>query len=241
MVSPNGLIPTLIADVYEPEEIRAKLADILMGVEDLTKDSLGGDYMWIADTGKTWAIERKTVQDFVSSFQSGRLTAQLRQCTENYDFTVLMIEGLMTQTDDGMLLVPQRSRGLQNYHFKYMQAQDILFEAQLTGVLVRNSTTKMDTAKQIRHLYSWSNREDHQLLNRRRKNLEYGTKMDHRMQFLTGLPGIGPEVAKQLIEAFRTPWAALSMFQGDGGKPYLKGIKGLGDGKIAQVRKVMFE
>lgn len=237
----NGLVPTLIADVYEPEEIRSKLSDIIIQVADLTKDSLGGDYMWVSDFGKTWAVERKTVQDFIQSFTSGRLTAQLRQCTENYDFTVLLIEGLITQTDEGNVLVPQRSRGIQNFAFKYSQVQDILLEAQLTGVLLQFSTTKLDTARHIRRLYNWSNREEHQLLNRRRKNLEYGTKMDHRAHLLTALPGIGPEVAKQLIEAFRTPWAALSMFQGESGEPYLKRIKGLGAGKIAAVRKVVFE
>lgn len=240
MASPNGLVPTLIADVYEPEEIRSKLADILMSVEDLTKDNLGGDYIWVSDLGKTWSVERKSVQDFIQSFHSGRLTAQLRQIVANYDYPLLLIEGLITQTDEGNVLVPQRGRGIQNFPFKYTQVQDIFLEAQLTGITLQFSTSKLDTARQLRRLYHWSNREEHKLLDKRRKILEY-SKMDQRVSIMTAIPGIGPETAKQLIEAFRTPWAALSMFQGEGGSAYLKNIKGLGAGKIAAVRKVMFE
>src|SRR4030095_3218791 len=187
---------TLFVDVYEPPEIKEKLVDITAGVIDLTGDNLGGDYMWLSDNGKTWAVERKTVQDFIDSFYSGRLTKQLRQITENYDYQVLMIEGLMTQTDQGNLLVPQRGRGIRQFDFKWSLAWDILTEAQLTGVVFRNTTNKLSSADTIRHLYHWSSRSDPVLLNRMRKGgMEYGTKENIRVQFLTGLPQIGPEVA----------------------------------------------
>jgi hypothetical protein len=153
-----------------------------------------------------------------------------------------MVEGLMTRTDAGNLMVPQRGRGIRQFDFKWSLAWDILTEAQLTGVTYLNTTNRMNSADTIRHLYHWSSQSNPVLLNRMRKGgMEYGTKENIRVQFLTGLPQIGPEVARQLIEAFRTPWAALAMFQGDGGSPYLKNIKGLGAGKIAAVRKVMFE
>lgn len=220
--------------------MREKLKDIVVGVERIRPAS---DYKWpSAVTGETWGLERKSIDDFLGSFNSGRLTEQIRGLLDIKDIQVpiLLVEGSFSQTKDGHILTARRNKGIQALHLKYSVVQDIYLEAQMLGVYLQFSTDLNDSANQIRRLYHWSNRADHTLLTgRRRRHLEYGTRLSQQEQFIANLPGIGGDMAQVLLDQFRTPWNVLNMFAAKGGLEFLKEVKGLGPGKISMVRKTL--
>ena len=76
----------IVIDIYEPEEIKAKLNGRV--------EKLGvGDYHITGERGNV-AIERKTVDDFVSSIRDGRLWEQLALLKHLVDYQpLLLLEG----------------------------------------------------------------------------------------------------------------------------------------------------
>jgi ERCC4-type nuclease len=222
----------LYVDVYEDEFFREKLSDIADIAHLETSD-----YLWMAEDNNLWAMERKSITDFFASFAAGRLTDQLRRLVNLADHPLLLVEGVIGMTDSGMIRLPGRSGGLAPSTYRWSTYQDLLLEIQYTGVGLQFTTSKSGSAFRIRQLYEWSNRPNHGLLDKRLRTMEYGTRMDHKMYLLTALPGIGPEVAKQLLDQFATPINALAAFNSP---EWLKDIKGLGEKKISTVRKVVF-
>lgn len=220
--------------------MKEKLKDLIIGIERIRPAS---DYKWVSQVdGQTWGVERKSVDDFIQSFNAGRLTEQLRGLLDARDIQVpvLLVEGTFSQSNNGTILAARRNKGIQALHFKYSTVQDIYLEAQMLGVFLQFSTSLNDSATRIRQLYYWSNREDHKLLTgRRRRHLEYGTRLNLQEQFIAGLPGVGGDMAQILLEQFRTPWNVLNMFAGRGGLEMLKEVRGLGPGKISTVRKLL--
>lgn len=220
--------------------MREKLKDITAGIERIRP---AGDYKWISlHDGRVWGLERKEISDFITSFASGRLTEQLRGLLDEADIQVpiLLIEGTYSQTNTGTVLLGRRNNGVQAQHFKYSTIQDILLEAQMLGVYLQFSTSVNDSATQIRRLYNWSHRDDHTLITgRRRRHLEYGTRLNQQEQFIANMPGIGADMAQMLLDQFLTPWNVLNMFAAPGGLQFLKEVKGLGPGKISTVRKLL--
>ena len=221
--------------------MREKLKDIILDVSRIRPAS---DYKWVSQaTGETWGVERKSVDDFIGSFNAGRLTEQLRGLLDTKDIQVpvLLVEGTFSQTEGGNLLTARRNKGIQLLHFKYSLVQDIYLEAQMLGVFLQFSTNLNDSANRIRQLYNWSHRDEHNLLtNRRRRHMEFGTRLTLQEQFIANLPGVGGDMAQTLLGQFRTPWNVLQLFAGKGGIDFLQNeVKGLGPGKIKAVRKLL--
>jgi len=193
----------LLVDVYEPEYFRQGLADIGTVVALPT-----GDYVWQDAGGKSVAIERKDTGDLLTSFNNGRLTDQLQRMVAEYDFPFLLIEGVISQDSSGLIKIWQNG-GQLSREFPYSMIQLMLVEAQLSGAILVNSTSKASSLTMIRKLYEWSKRPEHNLLNRRKKPFQLGTKIDKQVYLLMGLPGIGEDSARGLIEEFGSPIAAL--------------------------------
>ena len=223
----------LYIDINEDQLIRTKLEDI-----GIVTDLVTGDYLWDADDLKRWGIERKELNDFFQSFNVGRLTDQLRRLVDLADYPLLLIEGTVAKTDSGMIRLPRRNGGLAPTNYRWSLYQDLLLEIQFTGVGIQFSTNMGTSAERIRELYNWSNRADHHLLDKRLRTMEYSTRLNAQMQLMTALPGIGPEVARQLLSQFSNPFMAMAAF--NQAEQWLSDIKGLGPKKIAQVKKVLF-
>lgn len=157
-----------------------------MGIEIEIRELKVADYI-VNDV----AIERKTVQDFISSMLNKRLTNQLNSL-QQYKNRILIIEGideqeLYSSDAPNIGIHPNAIRGF---------LLSIILEHRTPIIFTKDSE---DTATFISVL---SKRKKRELsLNVSKKNLN----KKERMQFiLEGFPGIGPKTAKKLLSHFRT-------------------------------------
>ncbi|MBL7059292.1 hypothetical protein ISS08_02470 [Candidatus Pacearchaeota archaeon] len=140
---------------------------------------------------KDVAIERKTVDDFISSIKNKRLIRQLEEI-QQYKKKLLIIEGLDEQDlysdSDLSGMHPNSIRGfLLSILLKY-------------NVPIIFSKNYKDTAKFISLIAKKKTNSEASLnVNKRTLNSK------ERLQFiLEGFPGIGPKNAKKLLKEFKT-------------------------------------
>jgi ERCC4-type nuclease len=80
----------IIVDSREP----AQLKDALPQFIDVTVETLKyGDYLWTKKDGSLRVIERKTLDDLISSLRTNRLEEQLAGCIKEYRRVSLLVEG----------------------------------------------------------------------------------------------------------------------------------------------------
>ena len=140
---------------------------------------------------KDIAIERKTINDFISSMINKRLLKQLEEL-QQYENRLLIIEGieeqeLYTDSREWTGMNPNAIRGF---------LLSILLKYKVPIIFTKNYK---DTAKFIAIL---SKKQEKELpLNITKKTLN----KKERLQFiLEGFPGIGPKTAKKLLKKFKT-------------------------------------
>lgn len=164
--------------------VASELVDLNLKIE--FKDLKVGDYIV-----KNTAIERKTVNDFISSIKNKRLMNQLEEL-QQYKNKLLIIEGideqeLYTDLDEEIGMHPNAVRGF---------LLSVLLKYRVPIIFTKNYE---DTAKFI--LILSKKKEKEISLNITKKNLN----AKERKQFIIeGFPGIGPKTAKKLLKKFKT-------------------------------------
>lgn len=141
-----------------------------------------GDYIV-----KDIIIERKTVQDFLSSMINHRLINQIEELKQ-YENKLLIIEGISEQelyreTNEG--INPNAIRGF---------LLSILLKHKIPIIFSKNSE---DTAKYINVLSKKKEKEIN--LNAKKKTLN---KKEQLQFIIESFPGVGPKKAKKLLEKF---------------------------------------
>lgn len=143
--------------------------------------------------------QRKTVTDLIASISDGRLAEGLPKL-KSIPFSVLILEGELTFTAEGSLILPYGSRwtklNLRNL------LRSLWFEH---GIYIERTTSLEDTADAVRELGEWMNKEVHRsLLVRPKMKNEWGVRDKSVLgrHFLQGLPGIGPDRADAILTAF---------------------------------------
>lgn len=164
--------------------VASELANLNLKIE--FKELKVGDYIV-----KNTAIERKTVNDFISSIKNKRLINQLEEL-QQYKNRLLIIEGideqeLYTDSDERIGMHPNAIRGF---------LLSVLLKYKVPIIFTKNYE---DTAKFI--LILSKKKEKEMPLNITKKNLN----QKERKQFiLEGFPGIGVKTAKKLLKKFKT-------------------------------------
>lgn len=221
----------ILIDVYEPADLKNELADIGTIVPLPT-----ADFAWAGISGQSIGLERKDMSDLLNSFANGRLSDQLTRLVQQYDWPILLTEGFMSQTKDGTIKI-----GVGSQHtirnFRYTTIQEMLLEAQMTGVFIVNSPAKWATGNLIRKLYEFSQRTDHNLLSRRIRPFQLGTKVDEQTFLLMGLPGVGEETARELLGTFGSPFFAMAQILSN--ETEVLKVKGLGPQKIKNAQRIL--
>jgi len=136
------------------------------------------------------AIERKTINDFISSMLNKRLFKQLEEIKQ-YPKYFLIIEGIEEQelyNDSSERVNANAIRGMilsiiLNYQVPIIFTKDEKDTAQFINVLARKQTKK------------------HFSLNPKKKSLN---KEEQKQFILEGFPGIGPATAKKLLKEFES-------------------------------------
>ncbi len=175
----------IIVDYREKNSLVASELSNL-GIEVEFRELKVGDYLV-----NNIAIERKTVQDFLSSMINKRIIRQLEEL-QQYENKLLMIEGLEERElyNDGSedrMIHPNAIRGF---------LLSISLKHKIPIIFTKDYE---DTAKFIAVLARKKERESS--LNVSKKSLN----KKERLQFiLEGFPGIGPKTARKLLEKFGT-------------------------------------
>jgi Fanconi anemia group M protein len=157
---------------------------IRLGLEIEFKELKVGDYL-INNT----IIERKTIQDFLSSMLNKRLVKQAQEM-QQYENRLIILEGIEEQelyNDKNLELNANAVRGfLLSLTLKYK-------------IPVLFSKDSQDTAKFINLIAKKKQVESS--LNVTKKSLN----SSEQMQFiLEGFPGIGPKTSKKLLQEFKS-------------------------------------
>ena len=223
----------IIVDTYEPNAIKLALGDYCQVAPLET-----GDYLWPDIDGKTYAIERKEASDFCKSLTSGRLAEQLSRLVETYDVPILLTEGNFNANPDGLVTVQGNGHVL-NKNIPFMTIQSSLLELQTAGVFHLHTNNLTTTARLIKGLYGWSQKAEHSLLNSRSRVNTITGRADDPLWLVMGLPGIGVQLARNLMEMFGSPISIFEAFKDPVFRPFLKQIRGISDAKIDQVREVL--
>lgn len=169
----------IVADPREPIELVDLISARVNGQIRYSKQQLeAGDYITLGNGpgGRecSIAIEVKKLQDMLGSERSGRYVCQMAKMAEEYDFSILIIEGIYRPGDTGLIEVfqrggwnilnlstkDQRRSGTRNNDFRYYSELDN-FETSLElrrNVIVKHSATRQHTAHLISGLYGYFQR-----------------------------------------------------------------------------------
>ena len=137
-----------------------------------------------------FAIERKTISDFISSMINGRLVKQIEELKQ-YEDKLLIIEGIENQE----LYNDEETNGTHPNSIRGFLLS-ITLKHKIPVIYSKNSK---DTAKFIFVLLKRKEKETR--LNVRKKTLN---KKEQLQIIIEGFPGIGPKAAKKLLEKFKT-------------------------------------
>ena len=220
--------------VVAPTEPRA--FDVL-GPRRLTPERFGVDFWWVAG-GQHWGVQRKEVKDLIASIGDGRLTKELGQMGR-LDHVVLIVEGRVQWTADGDMIGDGWGRA-----WGYDAWLGMLAGVMARGVWVWQTNGIHETINAIRGLEKWSRKTKHHSLTAREPvSSSWGrpTNREFGVYMLTGLPGVGPEIAGRIWDAVggRLPWRwtvdeeALQKIEGVGKKraqQMIRALEGTGEG-----------
>ena len=169
---------------YREKNCLVPSALIKLGAEVEFMNLKVGDYLV-----NGFAIERKTISDFISSMINGRLVKQIEELKQ-YEDKLLIIEGIENQelyNDENKNINSNSIRGF---------LLSITLKHKIPVIFSKDSR---DTARFIFVLLKRKEKETR--LNVRKKTLN---KKEQLQIIIEGFPGIGPKAAKKILENFKT-------------------------------------
>ncbi len=175
--------PKIIVDYREKNSLVASEL-INLGMEIKFRELKVADYIV-----KDVAIERKTINDFISSMINKRLFNQIQEL-QQYKNRLLIVEGIDEQelySDDELGVNGNAIRGfllsiLLKYNIPIIFTKNYQDSARFISVLAKKQTKELPLKAKKR------------ILNKK-----------EQLQFIIeGFPGIGPKTAQKLLKKFRT-------------------------------------
>lgn len=187
-------ISAVMIDQREPEHIRAQFPDAAVTLLDV------GD-AWVAcEDGNILLIERKTSDDLLNSLRDGRLFDQIARLVESRIsqqlngqkqtyWPYLVITGPLLHGKNGGVYT-ERETG-----WSWNAVQGALLTVQEMGCYVVHCSSDTEYARAINILANRSRTLEVDILPQRQP-----AQVDAKSAFLMGLPGIGLERARQILD-----------------------------------------
>lgn len=125
------------------------------------------DLAFVSSKYASIGIERKALQDLLSSMQTGRLAGvQLRGLLACYDVTYLIVEGIWRPDGSGRIIAPRGktwqpvAHGRRQYTLRELDGflNTLAIE---TGLQIRQTGTLHHTAMTVYNLYNWWQKDAH--------------------------------------------------------------------------------
>ncbi|MBN1160233.1 MAG: DEAD/DEAH box helicase [Candidatus Diapherotrites archaeon] len=165
------------------------------------------------------AVERKELNDFVSSLIDGRLFSQVTELKENFDKPLIIVEG---EGDIYSIrnVSPNAIRGamsslLLDYGIPIYVSKGIEDTAEILNVIARRE--QLDLKKEVR------------LRGEKRAML----LPENQQYIIEGLPGVGPTLAKQLLKHFGSVKAVITASERE-----LLQAEGIGPQRAKEIKRV---
>lgn len=122
-----------------------------------------GDFAWVGNGQHgpgtvAVVVERKTITDFLSSMEHGRLTNQIHGMVGQYDVAYLIVEGIWREDPHSGMVQTYYGGGWTSTGFLHTAIDSYLvsIEALCGGRLfVHHTQGEMATVRHIRNLYHW--------------------------------------------------------------------------------------
>ena len=190
---------------------------VAKGVDVEAKQLDTGDYILSSRIG----VERKNVDDFLSSLIEGKLFKQISELRDAYSRPILIIEG-----DD---LLNKRNIN-HNAIFGSLAAINVDY-----GISVLRTKNSSETADMLRVIANREQRKDKKSVAIRGEKTQMSTR--EKQQFLVeGLPNVSAVLAKRLLNHFGSIHDIFNASEGE-----LRKVEGIGKNISSEIVKVIHE
>ena len=203
----------IIIDEREKKSGIPKLLSSI-GIKTEIKTLLIGDYI----VGPETVIERKSIQDFISSVFDGRLFDQCSRLKEHFLYPILLIEGNVDEIE----LITENSL------IFYGALSTIAIDFKIPIIPTPNAS---HTAKLLVSMCSKKEPIKGPFLKKIKKSNDV---QKQQLSLLCSLPGIGEKTAIRILEKYGSPILALSATSKE-----LSKISGLGEIRAKKIKKML--
>lgn len=217
----------MIVSPTEPASLRA------LGTVSMRPEDFGCDLLFAANGA--WAgVQRKEFKDLVGSIEDGRLGEQVQKMTAApLEHRMVVIEGVGRWGDEGELL-SRYGRGVTRAGLR-----KLLWSVRNEGVWIEWSDGLDDTIEVVGAFEAWCGKRGHGSL-RQRPGVRsvWGTtdSRDWVEHFLQGLPGVGAELARRMVDHF--DGCPVGWKEGVGAKELME-VEGIGKVKAGKMLEAL--
>jgi len=202
--------------VIDDRERKSGIPELIkkIGINVEIKTLQVGDYIVSPET----VVERKSIQDFMSSIFDGRLFDQCNRLKENFQFPIIILEGNVDEIEDIT----------ENPLVFYGAMSTIAIDFKIPIIPTPNAS---DTAKLLVAMCSRKKSTNGHYL----KKIKKSTNIEkQQLSVLSSLPGVGEKTAVRMLEKFGTPLQVFGASVAD-----LSKVSGLGNERAKKIKKML--
>ena len=202
--------------VIDERERKSGIPDLIkqIGVKVETMNLPVGDYIVAPET----IVERKSVNDFISSVFDGRLFDQCSRLKEHFEHPAIVIEGNVDEID----------KITENPLVFYGAMSSVVLDFKIPVIPTPNAS---HTAKLLISMCARQGAVKGPFLKKIRKS---GDLKQQQLSILCSLPGVGEKLATRMLEKFGSTSNSLNASSVE-----LSKINGMGDARAQKIRKIL--
>jgi len=202
--------------IVDEREKKSGIPDLLraVGVNIELKNLSVGDYIVAPET----IIERKSIQDFISSVFDGRLFDQCNRLKEHFEHPVILMEGNVDQIEELT----------ENPLVFYGAISSVILDFKIPIIPTPNAS---HTAKLLIAMCTRQENKKGPFLKKIKKSDDL---QKQQLSVLCSLPGVGEKLATRMLERFGSPTNTLKASYTE-----LSKIKGMGESRAQKIRKML--
>ena len=202
--------------VIDDRERKSGIPELIkkIGINVEIKTLQVGDYIVSPET----VVERKSIQDFMSSIFDGRLFDQCNRLKENFQFPIILLEGNVDEIEDIT----------ENPFVFYGAMSTIVIDFKIPIIPTPNAS---DTAKLLVAMCSRKESTNGHYLKKIKKSTDIEKQ---QLSVLSSLPGVGEKTAVRMLEKFGTPLQVFGASVTD-----LSKVSGLGNERAKKIKKML--
>ena len=202
--------------IIDEREKKSGIPDLLraVGVNIELKNLLIGDYIVAPEI----IVERKSIQDFISSVFDGRLFDQCNRLKEHFEHPVILMEGNVDQIEELT----------ENPLVFYGAISSVILDFKIPIIPTPNAS---HTAKLLIAMCTRQENKKGPFLKKIKKSDDL---QKQQLSVLCSLPGVGEKLATRMLERFGSPTNTLKASYTE-----LSKIKGMGESRAQKIRKML--